>query len=329
MEISVPLNLMPQSRPPPTTAPSRRRDAGPAPRRFNTAAPAISQQALQTRNLTPPRSMYMGPKPPKKAHTNSWRMTREFDETFRSYNQRGISKPEPATVPETQLYGQGPIRQRELLQRTQPDLSRGLASMDDSRVTVHIGLDPDHAIRRPWTPDYSRPSSPNKEEKSVPTEAQRPPTPPEFPDTNRLEYSPEWITEEPRDMVGRESHNTDPDYDIYASKDDPSNETVPAAETITVEDAEASMFERPRQVPYNHRETMSVVKEDISFFMSLVGGAEPPPATVETQTIIAEEQDDRRRSEDEELRESSSRRQEELETTQSDLDFWLSLMQRR
>lgn len=104
----------------------------------------------------------------------------------------------------------------------------------------------------------------------------------------------------------------------------PGEDEAAAADIHTNWDAQS--FERPRMVPYDHRETRLVVKEDIDFFMALVGGQEPPPATEETQHFIQEEEEARRKSEEILGREASGRKDEELVTTQTDLDFWNSLM---
>lgn len=66
-------------------------------------------------------------------------------------------------------------------------------------------------------------------------------------------------------------------------------------------------------------------QEDIQFFNALVGGIEPAPATVEAQSILAQEHKVCKRSQDAEAQQSSTRRQEEMDSTQNDLNFWLSL----
>lgn len=105
----------------------------------------------------------------------------------------------------------------------------------------------------------------------------------------------------------------------------PGEDEAAAADVHTNWDAQSS-FERPRMVPYDHRETRLVVKEDIDFFMALVSSQEPPPATEETQHFIQEEEAARRKSEKVLEREASGRKDEELVTTKMDLDFWNSLM---
>lgn len=80
-------------------------------------------------------------------------------------------------------------------------------------------------------------------------------------------------------------------------------------------------FERPRAVPYNHRETQLVVKEDIDFFLALLQGDQSPPGATEGTQRVVERGDEGKKT-----AEAEARRSEELVATQTDLEFWNMLM---
>lgn len=348
MDISGPLNLMPVNRPPPTFTQfalpgSHVRTTPP---RFNNAAPrpTIREHKLQTRNLTQPQ-LSSATEPPSETDTlaDPWKMAREFDEILETYQE-----PEPEPEPEPLSDIHHTPRQPELFQTNLISPKSEVVSMNNPRETVPIGFDasyetqqsapeqtrPDNALEKyPFVVQAARPApspQPVYGQKAQYSEEVRPVTPPQPQEAGEdAEYSPDWIAQEPRDITDKEFYDPDPDHGLYTYENErygAGAESKEAGVMGVMEVMEDDEFERPRQVPYDHRQTMSVVKEDIDFFMALVVGTDPPAATTETQNVISEEQEHRRRSSDVEAQDAARRRQEELETTDSDLTFWMSLM---
>lgn len=312
MEISGPMNLLPQSRAAPRHDTFDRRDgtAKQIPRIFPTGIPALPKP--QPKNLPPPRlprrDLQQDP------DENLWKLTREFDDTVGIYR-----------TPEAQTYQQGLSQRPDLFPQIQPGHRLGLKTMTQQRETVPIGYDPNYQ-----TPQDSEPEqlhaltdlTPNGSvveiKGTAPAAAQAGPT-----STRDSEYSPDWITDESHDITNREFYDHDADKEMYTYE---SGQRVGYAESTYQGSAQDQEFERPRQVPYNHRQTLFVVKEDIDFYLALLEGQDPPPATNETQALVSHEQEVRRRSQETLVRKSSVRRQEELKDTQSDMDFWMALM---
>lgn len=177
-----------------------------------------------------------------------------------------------------------------------------------------------------------------------------PPAPAELPSTTTEEsgYSPDWITAEaPNTITDGDFYDQDADssggdgmYTYGAPQQQQQQPLEPPAggyyapqppssgNDAVSEARESQEFEQPRQVPYDHRQTRVVLKEDLDFYMALLGGQEPAPASSGTQTLLQQEQEVRRRSQELEAQQLTLRRQEELQDAQGDLDFWASLMQK-
>lgn len=312
MEISGPLNLLPQSRPPPKYETFNRREgnAEQIPRIFPAGVPAMPKPQIQR---VPPSQLRRN-EPQQDPDTNPWKLTREFDDTVGVYGQ-----------PEAQPYQQELNQQPELTPQIQPGPRSGFEDMAHQRETVPIGYDPSHRTQQDSEPDQlhttdltNRSAAENEGTASAVSQAG-------VALARESDYSPAWITDESHDITNREFYDHDADDGSYTYEPVQPAGHVEATNQTSAVDEE---FERPRQVPYNHRQTLFVVKEDIDFYLALLGGQDPPPATNQTQALVSHEQEVRRRSQESIVQESSVRRKEELEDTESDVDFWMALMEK-
>lgn len=252
-----------------------------------------------------------------------WKVSREFQETLQAYKQpttQELDGDQPTNVTyqhfENDHYTTTPKRQSN---------HSNDINMARQQETVSIGFDPSQysqtrkSIERP-APTYTwevqngvAQSSSNNNNTTTNYRST-------LNDDNMNQKSQ---TKEP--TVTEFYAPQQPEYEdggLYAIA--PGEEEASAAGVHTNWDTQS--FERPRAVPYDHRETRLVVKEDIDFFMALLGGQDPPPATEATQHFIQEETAARRQSEEILEREVEERRSEELVTTQTDLEFWNMLM---
>lgn len=356
MEISGPLNLIPASRPPPTFETYSRRIVEQTPRTFPAAMPALPkpQQREEPRprlqNLPAPRVPSDIPR--SEQDMSLWKLTREFNDIGNIYQQ-----PENNTPPyqQQQQQEEGLPRQPAQFQQ-QPNyyypgsMAYKQQQQQQQRETVPIGYDPSYRTQTGLPLQ-----EPEPEQTRMP--APRSPQPQlQVPQAVRADsaaaqpaegYSLGWITAEaPNELTDAAYYDRDADdgsgaeevmsggggmytYGGAAAATVAEKMGHYAPEVVAVDPGyEQEEFEQPRQVPYDHRKTRVVLKEDVDFYMALLGGQEPPPASMDTQTLLQEEQEVRRRSQETEVQQSSRRRQEELQDTQSDVDFWVSLMQK-
>lgn len=368
MEISGPLHLMPRYRPPPTFETFSRlgQNADRIPRAFPAtfpaAIPATPKQRIQ--NLSRPQPAHAA-SPQKTLNTNPWKLTREFDDIVTAYQQpepqpneqQVIINPQPVQSPTQQTSDVTMANQKHVTVSIgyDPNYGRqqdvGLAARRRQDSPAGSDAAASHTIPRDgegWKKDQAIVHI--QEETNS---AAAPPPPAQAP-----VYHADWLTTGAHDITDEEFYDRDADagstrdsetdnemyayefrsvhqtaaYPHAAAAAAPvgSGPTISTAPTTTPTTSQPSSdeFERPRQVPYDHRKTRTVVKEDIDFFLAVLGGRDPPSATAETQTIVSEEQAVRRRSQEAMVEESSLRRQAETEDTQSDLEFWMSLMQK-
>lgn len=267
---------------------------------------AAATSALETKRLI----HHLGTNSPPSSN-NIWKISREFEETLQAYEQ-------PAT---RQIDEEHNTQESNYLNLTEHQGKKGFDMAQQQRETVSIGFDPNHNSQNRRSlerPERSAPTHTWEAQTGVAqttngtttnyrstlddTKPQGNPTVTEF-------YAPHQQDEEGM-------------YTLAPGLD----EAGDAEGATTHSNWDQQEFERPRAVPYDHRETRLVVKEDIDFFMALLGGQEPPPATEETQHFIQEETEAKRRSQEVIEREVSERKEDELVTTQTDLEFWNSLM---
>lgn len=290
-----------------------------------------------------------------------WRLSREFDDTTDAYHyqqqqqQQQQQPPKEVQIYQQELQGQPALTQHTYQYPRSPFANNfnnnmaAAAPTQQQRETVPIGFDPGYGAQAgpEMVPEPTRyqqqdmpaePTSPGvfaapyggggaqdpleaaQKQAKLPsstittTEVSEVPT-----------YSPDWITAEaPNSITDGEFYDQDADggaYYTYGAEQEQEQQQQQQSE-------ESHEFEQPRQVPYDHRQTRVVLKEDVDFYMALLGGQDPAPASSGTQTLVQQEQEVRRRSQEVEVQQSTLRRQEELLDTQSDLDFWASLMEK-
>lgn len=227
-------------------------------------------------------------------------------------------------------------------ERRSSQTPRDSDTMTSQRETVSIGYDPNYGLQKDSglahrdIPDSARDMSSHYESDNRATiQAELEPKAA----VQATVYHVDWLTTEVHDITDKDFYDRDADADASAGSETDNSSysyapdrsqtaAYPPAPVRGSTPPTSTEFERARQVPYDHRKTRAVVKEDIDFFLAVLGGLDPPSATrVETQSILSEEQEVRRKSQEALAQESSLRKQAEMEDTQSDLDFWMSLMQ--
>lgn len=278
------------------------------PRTFINTLPTSPKHKL----LNPPSP----PPPPAAAappKSNLWKISREFEETLKVY------EPETPTITEESATTTYQFSQQEQQQYIQPYITTQpqnelIDEMAQQEETVSIGFDGQYRHMN----SLNNNSVQDATEHGAMTMIHAMTTNNETPVTPLTGfYAPE--------AGGMYTHHGLQDPDDTAAGTGGSGSSTGKEDW----DRESEMeYEQPRAVPYNHRETRMVIKEDIDFFMALLGGSEnPPPATAETQQFVRAETEEKKRSLEMSNRQSSMRREEELVTTQSDLEFWNMLMQ--
>lgn len=242
------------------------------------------------------------------------------------------------------------------------------AQQPQQRETVPIGYDPNYYRTQTDGGMLPPQQQSEHEPAAYPTSEQRPSPPPQpqqlqapqgegvRPDSTAAQpaegYSVGWITAEaPNELTDGAYYDRDADgagagavemvgeeggmytYSNSAAAGEKTGHYAPVVvpvqqQQMGEEEGMSLEFEQPRQVPYDHRQTRVVLQEDVDFYMALLGGQEPAPASAGAVELVQAEREGRRRSRETEVRQSSRRREEELEDTQHDVDFWMSLMQK-
>lgn len=216
--------------------------------------------------------------------------------------------------------------------RTAPAQQREVVSSSYTPTYHNTSQQPRHDGTSPFT------------SRGVPTRVS--PAPPSAPKTEDEDavpaaedtYRPDWlVSEAPNTITDAAFYDEDADgrgaaagvhaHGDYSRSRSHSTSTSDTSSSSEIGEHDGSgEFEHPRQVPYDHRQTRMVLEEDVDFFMALLGGREPAAASSGTRMVVAGEEEVRRRGRETEVRLSAARRREELQDTQGDVDFFMSLM---
>lgn len=239
---------------------------------------------------------------PPPAQRDAWKVTREFEETFQAYKQSTINELDAGGNTTHQNLGQ--FQSYDTPER-RTDNSENMAQQ---RETVSIGFDPNQTSQNGRSIGSAERSASIGVAQTNETRNFR----------STLDDQKAQVNHAVTEFYAPQQEEYDGMYTLAPDEDE--------AGATTHNNWDEQEFERPRAVPYDHRETRLVVKEDIDFFMAMLGAKEPPPPTQETQHYLVEETEAKRRSQEVLEREASQRKEDELLTTQTDLEFWNMLM---